>query len=320
MIIPKQLTKGDIIGIYSPSGSVTYNPNETAMYESGLKALQHRGYQIKEGNFARHRYYHMSAPAKDKAADIHDLFKDPEVVAIIPSVGGHTASQILPYLDLDLIQKHPKIFVGFSDSAVLGMYIAAQTGLITYHSAVDVMFGFSRFGTSDCPMQNKGQYTTDCFWEMLEQGQVFSDKFSPWVAISDGECSGTILGGNLKGIQALIGTPFEPNWDGVILYWEAADAPHVIAQTLAHLKNAKVLNRIAGMVVGKVSHLKETFYAADEVMPVHEFIRYLMEGIDIPIIAECDIGHDVENITIPNGCPAHLEVKNGDCKLSFLYG
>ena len=55
------------------------------------------------------------------------------------------------------------------------------------------------------------------------------------------------------------------------------------------------------MVVGKVSHLKETFYAAEEVMPVHEFIRYILDGVRIPVVVECDIGHDVENKVVPFG-------------------
>lgn len=318
MTIPEKLTRAKSVGIYSPSGSVTYSESETALYEKGLQALSARGYRIKEGEHARTRYYHMAATAKEKAADIHSLFLDPEVGALIPSVGGHTASQVLPHLDLDLIRQHPKIFVGFSDSAVLAAYITCKSNLVTFHSAVDVMFGFSRFGTAESPMQGKGQYTSDRFWEMLEQGRVFSDTYSPWVGLIDGQASGVILGGNIKGVQALVGTPYEPDWDGVILYWEAADPPHVIAQVLTHLRNAGVLNRIAGMIVGKVSHLKENFYAADEVMPVHEFIRYILDGVHIPVVVESDIGHDVENITIPNGCQARLEVQNGAYEFSLV--
>lgn len=319
MIIPPKLQKGHTIGIYSPSGSVTFKPSETAMYESGLRALQARGYRIKEGAFSRSRLYHMAASAKEKAADIHNLFSDPGVDAIMPSVGGHTASQILPYLDLELIASHPKIFIGFSDSAVLGTYISAMTGMVTYHSAVDVMFGFSRFGTQDCPMPAKGTFTTDYFWSLLEEGKISSKHFTNWIGLRHGECKGKIFGGNIKGIQALIGTPFEPNWDGIILYWEAADAPHVVEQVLTHLKNARVLSRIAGMIIGKVSHLKETFYAPDEVMPVADFVKYLLDDINIPIIIEADIGHDVENITIPNGCDTTMKVDDKGCTIDFQY-
>lgn len=320
MIVPGKLAKGKAIGIYSPSASVTCGASRLAQYEKGLQVLRARGYPIKEAAHARGRYHHMAATAEQKASDIHALFTDPEVGAIIPSIGGHTASQVLPHLELGLIRQHPKIFVGFSDSSVLAMYIAHGAGLVTFHSAADVAFGFSRLGELDSPLQGKGHYSAERFFEALEQGVVVPQPFSPWVGLIDGEASGTILGGNIKGVLALVGTPYEPSWDGVILYWESADPPHVIAQVLAHLRNARVLDRIAGMVVGKVAHLKETFYSTDEIMPVHDFIRYVLRGVSIPVAVECDIGHDVENITIPNGCQAHLEVKGGFCKLSLGYG
>lgn len=309
MKFPPKLIKGQTIGIYSPSGSITYSAQETNLYQRGINAIVGRGYSIKEARFAKHRFYHMSAPAKDKADDIHSLFLDPDVSALLPSVGGHTASQILSYLDLDIIRANPKVFVGFSDSAVLAMYIADRTGLVTFHSAVDVMFGFSRFGSDDCPMQDRGAYTTKCLWDLLEQGKVFQKPFSNWLGLRQGEASGTLLGGNLKGIQALLGTPYEPNWTGKILYWEAADPPYVMAQVLTHLKNAQVFEKISGMVVGKVAHLKETFYAQDEIMPIHEFIKYIVGEKYIPIIVEADFGHDIENIIIPNGCQATLWVE-----------
>lgn len=317
MIFPKKLQKGETIGIYSPSGSVISAPEETELYEKGVQALINAGYKVKEAPHARSRFYHMSATAKEKAEDIHSLFIDKEVRAIFPSVGGHTASQILPYLDLDLIKSNPKIFIGFSDSALLALYISEKIGMITFHSAVDLMFGFSRFNTIECSMQDKGNYTTKCLWNMLENAAPFKQPYSKWVSIKNGKVSGRLIGGNIKGIQALIGTPFEPDWRGKILYWEAADSPHVMAQVLAHLNNARIFDKIEGLIIGKIGHLKENFYGPDEIMPIHDFTKYLLNDKNLPIVAEADFGHDVENITIPNGCMAILQVDTESCKLTI---
>lgn len=316
-MIPQKLSPGQTVGVYSPSGSIAYSESETALYERGLDALRRHGYRIKEGAHTRGRFYHMAGTAEEKASDIHALFADPEVAALLPSVGGHTASQILPFLDLDLIRRHPKPFVAFSDSAVLAAYIAEHTGIVTYHTAADVMFGFGRFGTDECPMQAQGAYTEEQMWNALEQHKPFSGPFSAWQALRQGEASGMLLGGNLKGIQALLGTPFAPNWSGKILYWEAADPPHVVAQVLAHLRNAGIFEQISGMVVGKVQHLKETFYAPDEIMPIHKFIDYIVDRPSLPIIVEADIGHDIENITVPNGCLARMSADDAGCSLEI---
>lgn len=319
MIKPDLLTKGDVIGVYSPSGSVSYNSTRLTLYEQGLAAISKLGYQIKESEHARGRFYHMAASAKEKAKDINTLFRDPGVSALIPSIGGHTASQVLPYLDIDTIRENPKPFVGFSDSALLAIYITEKTDLITFHSAVDVTFNFSRFGTDDSPMQGQGEFTAHSFWQILEEGRPSDRFFSPWKCLQPGECVGTLIGGNLKGVMALVGTSFEPNWKNKILYWEAVDPPHVIAQALVHLRNAGVFEQIKGMVVGKVSHLKETFYGQDEIMPIHDFIRYILDNPLLPVIVEADIGHDVENITIPNGCEARLSSDNQTCVMELRY-
>lgn len=319
MTKPNLLRKGDTIGIFSPSGSVSYNSARLDLYERGLRALIENGYKVEEGKSARNRFYHMAASAQEKAADINSLFQDSTVAALLPSIGGHTASQILSFINLDIIQANPKIFIGFSDSALLAAYITEKTGLITFHSAADITFNISRFGSSDCPMQDHGNYTSYNLWQMLEKGSCYNTPYSDWICLQPGDCKGTLIGGNLKGIMSLLGTPFEPNWKGKILYWEAADPPHVMAQVLAHLRNARVFEKISGMIVGKIAHLKETFYGQDEIMPIHNFIPYILDNPRLPVIVEADFGHDVENITIPNGSSADLTSDKNGCYLHINY-
>ncbi len=319
MMIPNKLQKGQVIGCYSPSASLEADRTRVMLFNRGIKKLQDFGFRIKEGNCTRKQYFHMSASAQERAAEIHDLFLNPEVSAVFPTIGGHCASQILPYLDTNIIRENPKIFVSFSDSALLGMYITSKTGLITYHSAVDIVFGFSRFGTEECPMQNNGLYTQQNLLATLEHRQPSIKPFSTWIGLKNGEARGKLIGGNIKGINSLIGTPFEPDWENTILYWEAKDSLHVIAQALTQLKNSGVLNYVSGMIVGKVATNKEIFYRKEEIMPIHDFIKYTLEGINIPVAVEADIGHDIENITIPNGCNGHLNIENGKAFFSIEY-
>jgi len=93
----------------------------------------------------------------------------------------------------------------------------------------------------------------------------------------------------------------------------------VMAQVLAHLRNARVFEKISGMIVGKIAHLKETFYGQDEIMPIHNFIPYILDNPRLPVIVEADFGHDVENITIPNGSSADLTSDKNGCYLHINY-
>src|SRR5258706_6676740 len=129
-IIPKRLSVGDAIGVISPSGPV----RDLERYKSGISFLKEKGFVVVEAPHVLDRWYHMAAKATDRAEDINEMFANPKIRAIMPTVGGHTSSQVLDYLNWDLIQQNPKIFFGFSDSTVLINAIYARTGLINFHS------------------------------------------------------------------------------------------------------------------------------------------------------------------------------------------
>lgn len=313
----KTLKTDAVIGIYSPSGSVVYNDGDTALYERGLKKIKSMGFNILEADNVRGRLFHMSADAKTKAADIEQLFLDDSVNIILPSVGGHTASQILPYLNWEAIAGHPKTFISFSDSSLLGMVISERTGMVTYHSAVDVMFGFGVFETQNCKMENNGNYTLKCLLDALLEGKFNPKPFSEWSVLHSGIAEGTIIGGNINSIESLLGTPYEPDWDDKILFFESCDSLRNFYRTITHLSNAGIFNKISGLLIGNTSNLTEDFYAQDEMMPVDDMLCYLLNDYDIPIVYNANIGHDVENIVVPVGAKATLSAKNGIGRIMF---
>lgn len=315
-MFPELLMPGNTVGIYSPSGSVNYS-SRMDLFTTGIQKLKSYGFEVTEAPHTRSRFFHMAATGEDKASDIHLLFANSDVRAIFPSVGGHTATQLLPYLNLSVVEANPKIFIGFSDSAIIAAYISDRTSLITFHSAVDITFGFSRFGTDESPMSGHGSYTVENLWRMVCYGQSFTHPYSEWAPINDGDAEGTLIGGNLTGLISVLGTPYELDWNRKILYWEAVDPPHVMARSLTQLKNAGVFEKIAGMVIGKVSHLRETFYGEDEIMHILEFVRYSVGKTNIPILAEVDFGHDVENLMMPNGAAVYLSVNKNNYELKI---
>ena len=318
MITPNKLIKGQTIGIYSPSASIKIAQSRIDLCEKGISAIEKYGFTVKKGNCFNKSFFHMSAKAKERADEIHQLFLDTSVSAIFPTIGGHTASQILPYLDMQLIKSNPKIFLGFSDSSLLASYITEKTGLVTFHSVCDIAFGFGRLNRNDNPMKTKGDFSTKSLWNTLTNKEYLKDKFTEWTPLIEGESTGILIGGNIKGIQSLIGTPYEPKWEGKILYWEAMDQPHAIMQSFVHLINAGVINKIEGLIIGKVSHLKDNFYNENEWMKIADFIKYMLNDIKIPVIIDADIGHDIENTTIPNGLLVRLHVTSNSAEVTPL--
>jgi len=128
---PSHLKKGDIIGIISPSsGLANIFPHRV---EKGKRMLENLGFKVIFGKHALERSGYVSASPQDRASDIHDMFVNPDVKAIICTIGGNHANQLLKYLDFDLIRSNPKIFIGYSDITILHYAFAVKAGLRTFY-------------------------------------------------------------------------------------------------------------------------------------------------------------------------------------------
>lgn len=308
-LIPIKLSPGDAIGIVSPSGPVRVKE----LYRRGVEFLESKGYKIVEAPHALTRLYHMSASGRDKAEDIHAMFADANVKAIFPTVGGHTSSQVIEHLNWDLIRSHPKIFFGFSDNAVLINAIYKNTGLVCFHSLCDVVFGLGVFGQGK--LQADGDYTSRQLFNVITNARPAGEipPLSKWTVLRPGIAEGTLIGGNLSTLRSLVGTEYEPSWDGCILFLEDSAEPHRWDQQLGHLRLAKILERISGLIVGKVEK-PDTFYPENHRSLPEMFLQHC-DRTRFPILYGVDLGHNVENCTLPIGIKARLDCNKGSIEL-----
>ncbi len=131
IIKPKKLKIGDTIGIVSPSGYIA--PELKPQFDNGVKFLESLGLRVKIAKNVFKRYYYSAGTVNERVSDLHEMFADPEVGAIIQSQGGETANELLDHLNWELIKNNPKIFGGMSDGTTLLLSIFAKTGIITLH-------------------------------------------------------------------------------------------------------------------------------------------------------------------------------------------
>lgn len=111
----KKLTKGSHIRVVSPSSSI----KRLGGFEANLAAkekLEELGFKT---SFSKHYFesdIFESASIASRVEDLHEAFLDDSVDAVLATIGGFNSNELLPYLDYDLIAKHPKIICGYSDS------------------------------------------------------------------------------------------------------------------------------------------------------------------------------------------------------------
>lgn len=311
--LPARLGHASTIGVWSPSGAFAGSPDKLVLYESGLAHLLRLGFAVVEAAHCRGVWHHASGTPADRIADLRELLDHPDVDLIVPSIGGHVASHLLHLLDPDEIAASGKALLGFSDNALLPLIVADRTGTICIHQGADVAFGFGKFAGGQYPLSQKS--FTDA-----TSGRFDLAGSGGWRLVQAGTGWGRLLGGNLKGLASLAGTPWWPDWNGAVLFWESADPLHAVCQHLTQLANAGVFHQINGMIIGRVSTLSDTFYPPEQVLPIATLMLDVLGLRDrFPIVVEADLGHNVDNVAVPVGANVALRVTDDaiTCELTF---
>ncbi len=313
----QKLQKGDTVGVIAPAMPVT--PSTKNNYERGKGVLQAMGFKVKEGKtIGLHHWWSAGIP-KEQAEDINAMFADNEVKGIIASAGGHSAISVLEHIDYGLITKNPKPFMGMSDITVYHTAFFAKCGLVGFHTG-DVTFGLGREYKDEDKWKEK--VVNDMFYTMLTESKPFGavKPLTQWECWREGKAEGKLMGGLLYLMTAQAGTQYFPpleSFDGAILFWEETGKMLFnIIRTLYHLKYLGVLDRISGMVIGKITDIqgfsdKELEYPAPK-----EAIMDVLKNYNFPILADVDFGHYTPNLTMTVGTEVRMDAEN--LTLDFL--
>ena len=294
------LPEGGTIGVCAPSGPY-FNKSDILR---PVEWWESRGYRVKLTDGVWDRTDYVAGDPKSRADDLHALFADPEVDVIQVLWGGTGAIQVLPYLDEELIAEHPKALMGFSDITNLHVAIRQRTGLATFHGP----------GLGSMGIPERTAFT----WESAERafragaaGEVPRDPDNPYVrAIVGGRATGPIVGGNLFTFVHLLGTPWEPVFDGAILFIEEVDEPpYVIEVHLSQLLLAGKLDRVVGVVVGEMHKCdwREDRPESPRTRSLEDVLELYLAPLGVPVLYKLPLGHGKHLATIPLGVSATLD-------------
>jgi muramoyltetrapeptide carboxypeptidase LdcA involved in peptidoglycan recycling len=319
--IPEKLQKGDVIGILSPSaGAANLFPHRVEKAKACLEGL---GYRVKFAKHALERVSYVSSPAQLRADDIHELFADKEVKAIICAIGGDHSNQVLKYIDFEIIRNNPKIFIGYSDISVLHYAFLVGAKLQTYYGpCLITQFGefpsilpftleyFNRAVVSNKPI---GLVTASDSWtceildwvkkdDLLRPRKLERSNGYEWLI--PGKASGQIIGGCIPSINHLAGTPFWINPADKIFFIDIPEGHEFgkglpldsLDSFLADLDNLGVFKSIKALIVGRPYN-----YSESDRTSLRKMILKYVEGTNYPVLLNVNIGHCDPIITVPLG-------------------
>ena len=304
MIKPKELKPDSTIGIISPS----YWLDEKVLKQAS-KHFTDLGYKIILGssNFLRNGPF--AGTPQDRAKDIHEMFKNPKVDAIICARGGYGANKVLPLLDYDLIKNNPKIFLGYSDITAFLLSISQKTELITFHGPMLSSF-----------KENFIDYNYLHMLRVLQienKRKIFSSPTSPVKVLKSGIGRGRIWGGNMTLLINRLGTSNTLFTENIILFLEDVNEYlYSFERNLIQMYESKMLNNINGLIIGELYNFK------DEPIPFNkntdEIVMDICNKLDIPIISNFPCGHGKYQCTLPISVPVELNATSSKPYIEIL--
>lgn len=293
MIKPKKLKLGDTIGIVAPG-----SPTTEEKVEKAYEKLKEMGFKVKLGKSCYSKYGYLAGRDELRAEDLNSMFRDTEVDGIICLRGGYGTIRILELLDYNLIRANPKVFVGYSDITVIHIAINQISNLVTFHgpmAASDLAGDISKFSLESL------------FNSILHEdfdGNL-KNPTEELITINGGVAEGQIIGGNLSLIASTIGTPYEIDTKGKILFIEEiGEEPYRIDRMLNQLKLSNKLQEAEGIILGNFSNCMPE--DPDMSLTLEEVIDDLIRPLNKPTLYNLQAGHCDPNITIPFGVRVRL--------------
>jgi muramoyltetrapeptide carboxypeptidase len=293
IIRPPALQEGDCIGLAAPA-----SPFRREAFAAGVEVLHDLGFRVHYAPRVFEACRYLAGSDRARAAELQELFANPEVKAILCCRGGYGSQRLIPHLDADLIRANPKIFVGYSDLTSLLLYLYSRCCLVTLHGPV--VAGDLRPGLEPAMLrQFKGILTGDD-----DAMQPPAAAYDSLTVLRSGEAEGRLLGGCLSLFVCSIGTSFQPETQGSILFLEdRGERLYAIDRMLTYLKLSGVLAGVRGLVFGHIDPVQRD---RDQPYGVPDVILDVLGDLPIPILYGFPSGHCPQPLTLPFGVRAAI--------------
>ena len=289
------MKSGSLIGVVAPSGPLTkYSLTEIE------KCLNKLGYNVKFGISCRGSYKgYLSSEDKVRAKDIEDMFLDKNVDLIMCLRGGYGTLRILDLIDYSIVKNNHKPFVGFSDITALHIAFKQKADLNTYHGLM----------ASSSPEWDGFSYKTLLETVNMEKSiELQNPNKEPFRVLIDGVSKGILVGGNLAVIISTLGTEYEIDTKGKILFLEDIGEPiYKIDRMLTQLALAGKFTDCTGIIFGDFCDCNKS---NDSDFGLEELLLDRIRRYNKPTICNVKAGHCMPMITLPLGVKCMLDTKS----------
>jgi muramoyltetrapeptide carboxypeptidase len=278
------------------------SPFQQGALEAGIRFLEDEGFLVRhQPDLLKRRKGFLAGGDAERAGEIEKMFEDPDVNAVFLVRGGYGAQRILDRLDADLIRRHPKIFLGYSDATCLLTFLLQKSRLVCFHG----------------PLVNEMGFLSDVTRRFLLRLLTRAEPLGPIPAgdirwIRGGHCRAPIVGGNLSLLCSTLGTPWELETTGRILLLEdRGEKPYRVDRMLVQLRQAGKFSSIAGLLFGEFVGAQTGEREGQDKEAMDEVLEGNTKDLGIPVACGLPVGHGKDNVPLPLGVCAEMDGNEG---------
>ena len=307
LVKPRALRKGDRVGICAPSG----RPATPGVVAAAERMVREMGFVPVLGKHVLSIHGFMAGTDSERLSDLAGFFSDESIAGIFCISGGYGATHLIPYLDYKSIAASPKVVVGCADNTVLLNALFAHAGLVTFHAPnledIDSRSTFDRFRSAVT--------STDSFAPLTAlngEDSAFDKKF--FCAV-EGVVEGHLIGGNLTALVTLLGTPYEPRFNGSIIFLDDVNEQSgMLDRWFTTLYLAGHLQTCRGVVCGAFQDSGPK--NAWNMLSVMDLFVDRLKYLGTPSCLGLPFGQTKDTNVVPVGIQARLDATAG--RLEFL--
>jgi muramoyltetrapeptide carboxypeptidase len=290
------LLPGDLVSLVSPSG-----PTRPERVARGVAMLEGWGLRVSVAPHAYARAGYFAGADALRLADLNAALADPTVRGVICTRGGYGVQRLLDDLDLAAVRADPKLVVGFSDITALQLALWRGARLPSVHGPGAAWLD-ERTGPESADALRRALMTTETIVVKARPDEETSE-----VRVSGpgpATVTGPLLGGNLCLLSASVGTPDLPDLTGAILLLEeVGEPPYKIDRMLTQLRRSGALRGLAGVAVGQFNDCADGWEVS-----VADVLAERLGSLGVPVLGGLPIGHGKDQLAVPVGVPATLDV------------
>ncbi len=286
IIQPKPLYPGDTVALIGISGCI-HNDHPGQDAEEAARLLESLGFKVRLDPTCARQYGFLSGTEEERAEAFHRAFADDSVDGVWCVKGGYGVARMLPLVDWDLVRKHPKAFIGFSDITAMHAALHRKCGLATFHG----------------PMPNGGRITKASVPSLLHalagQPEPYENlNGQPLQGLRPGVAEGVLVGGNLSLLAALCGTEYAlDTTDKLLFIEEVGEDSYRVDEFLWQLQLSGMLDHCAGILLGGFTDCREE-YDHSHCFTVDEILAQMVERVHVPVLAGLQSGHTGDQVTL----------------------